>query len=91
MQLVVGILQDNACAGEALGIVQGLAGQAAGQVAGQAAGRGEEGPKLFVRTVLSLLQDRPALEAMARRSLAAARPYAARDLVNELEALIAVG
>ena len=56
---------------------------------GKNAGRGEEGPRLFVRTVLSLLQDRPTLEAMARKSLAAARPYAARDLVNELEALIA--
>ena len=53
------------------------------------AGRGEEGPRFFVQTVLSLLQDRPTLEAMARKSLAAARPYAARDLVNELEALIA--
>ena len=33
--------------------------------------------------------DTAKMEAMARKSLAAARPYAARDLVNELEALIA--
>ena len=57
--------------------------------AGQRAGHEEEGPRLFVQTVLSLLQDRPTLEAMARKSIAAARPYAARDLVTELEALIA--
>ncbi len=63
--------------------------QVAGQRAGQPIGHEEDGPRLFVRTVLSLLQDRPTLEAMARKSLAAARPYAARDLVNELEALIA--
>ena len=62
-----------------------------GKTPGEANGAecGEEGPRLFVRTVLSLLQDRPTLEAMALKSLAAARPYAARDLVNELEALIA--
>ena len=65
------------------------AGQRAGQPTRQVAGHEEAGPRLFVRTVLSLLQDRPTLEAMARKSLAAARPYAARDLVNELEALIA--
>ena len=65
------------------------AGQRAGQPTRQAAGHEEGGPRLFVRTVLSLLQDRPTLEAMALKSLAAARPYAARDLVNELEALIA--
>ena len=49
----------------------------------------EDGSGVFVRTILSLIQDQPVLEAMARNSLVAARPYAARDLVDGLEALIA--
>ena len=83
------VLEQSSFYVERSGKVSEEAKQLAGQAAGQAAGRGEEGPRLFVRTVLSLLQDRPTLEAMARKSLAAAKPYAARDLVNELEALIA--
>lgn len=59
------------------------------QASDSGSARGEDGPGLFVRTILSLLQDRPTLEAMARKSLASARPYAAHDLVDGLEALIA--
>ena len=59
------------------------------QASDSGSARGEDGPGLFVRTILSLLQDRPTLETMARKSLASARPYAARDLVDELEKLLA--
>lgn len=49
----------------------------------------EDGSRLFARTIISLIQDRAALETMARNSLGSARPYAARDLVDELEKLLA--
>ena len=51
--------------------------------------RGEDGTGIFIRTILSLLHDRPALETMARKSLAAAKPYAARNLVDDLQSLLA--
>ena len=45
--------------------------------------------RVLARTIISLFQDRQALDLMARKSLAAARPYAARALVDGLEALLA--
>jgi UDP-N-acetylglucosamine--N-acetylmuramyl-(pentapeptide) pyrophosphoryl-undecaprenol N-acetylglucosamine transferase len=50
---------------------------------------GEDGPLTLARTILSLIHDSAALEIMAGNSLAAAKPYAARDLVDALEALLA--
>ena len=49
----------------------------------------EGNPMVLAQTVLALLQDRTNLRNMAEKSLAAARPYAARDLVDGLEALLA--
>ena len=45
-------------------------------------------PQLLANTLTGLLRDRNRLAHMARRSFALARPYAARDLVDGLEALL---
>jgi UDP-N-acetylglucosamine--N-acetylmuramyl-(pentapeptide) pyrophosphoryl-undecaprenol N-acetylglucosamine transferase len=44
-------------------------------------------PALLGRELLALLRDKARLERMAAGSFAAAKPYAARDLVDGLEAL----
>lgn len=48
-----------------------------------------ENPQLLADCLSGLLHDRETLRHMACRSLAAARPYAARDMVDEIEALLA--
>lgn len=45
-------------------------------------------PGVLTAKLLELLRDEPRLRAMAAASLAVARPYAARDLVDGLEALL---
>jgi UDP-N-acetylglucosamine--N-acetylmuramyl-(pentapeptide) pyrophosphoryl-undecaprenol N-acetylglucosamine transferase len=45
-------------------------------------------PARLARELLALLRDRPRLELMSEKSFAAAKPYAARDLVDGLEALL---
>jgi UDP-N-acetylglucosamine--N-acetylmuramyl-(pentapeptide) pyrophosphoryl-undecaprenol N-acetylglucosamine transferase len=49
----------------------------------------EDAPSALARTILSLIKDNAALERMAEKSLAAAKPHAARDLADGLEAMLA--
>lgn len=48
-------------------------------------------PERLCAALLDLLRDKPALEAMAGASLSLARPYAARDVVDGLEQMLAPG
>ena len=45
-------------------------------------------PAVLAQTLLGLFNDRPHLEHMAERSLNAAKPHAARHMVDSLEELL---
>ncbi|MDR2076926.1 MAG: UDP-N-acetylglucosamine--N-acetylmuramyl-(pentapeptide) pyrophosphoryl-undecaprenol N-acetylglucosamine transferase, partial [Desulfovibrio sp.] len=63
--------------------------EGAGIVVEQARFFGPEGdPKVLAEVLLGLFRDREKLARMAERSRAAAKPHAAADVVNGLEALL---